>query len=98
MKRRLEIQKHLAKVGGAVDSCQYCIRCGGEMLVDSPPDFDALSPKYADWHEAFDAYEFDHASGETWSCYLMRCQSCSGLHSHVEKRLTNPPTAETIQP
>ena len=67
------------------------------MLVDTPADYDPLLPKYAGWHEGFDAYEFD-VDAETWSACLMRCRSCSGILSHVEKRpLTNTPNSETIQ-
>ncbi len=98
MKRRLDIQKAVAAVGGRVPSCPPCVRCGATMLVDSPLDYDPLRPHYTGWHEPFDCYEFDH-DGETWSVFLMRCPGCSGLHTHVEKRpLTNAPIRETIVP
>jgi hypothetical protein len=67
------------------------------MLVDSPGDYDPLKPEYADWHEGWDCYEFEHGQ-ETYSCFLMRCGGCGDLRTHVEKRpLTNAPTGETIR-
>jgi len=98
MKRRLDIQKAVEASGGRVQPCPPCSRCGGEMLVDYPLDYDPLKPEYNDWHEGWDCYEFDHGS-ETWSVYLMRCRSCSGLRTHIEKRpLTNTPIPETLKP
>ena len=98
MKRRLDIQKAVSAVGGRIARSPLCVRCGGETLVDSPLDYDPLKPHYTGWHEPYDCYEFDH-DGETWTVYLMRCQSCSGLQTHVEKRrLTNTPIRETIAP
>ena len=97
MKRRLEIQKAIADVGGRVASSPPCPRCGCEMLVDFPLDYNPLQPAYVDWHEGWDCYEFDHGR-ETWSVYLMRCPSCAGLRTHVEKRpLTNAPIPETLE-
>lgn len=94
MKRRLDIQKAVSAAGGRIGGSPLCVRCGGEMLVD----YDPLKPHYTGWHEPYDCYEFDH-DGETWTVYLMRCESCSGLQTHVEKRrLTNTPIKETIAP
>lgn len=85
MKRRIDLQKAVAKSGGRVDGCPPCW-CGGERLVDSPPDFDPSKPEYVDWHEGYDCYEFTTASGEHLEVYLMRCSRCSKLYNHVAKR------------
>jgi hypothetical protein len=91
MKRRLELQKEVAKSGGRVDGCPPCW-CGGERLVDSPADYDPLKPEYRDWHESYDCYEFS-----AWRVFLMRCQRCSRLFSYRENRLTNAPLSEIMQ-
>jgi hypothetical protein len=92
MRRRLEIQKAVRATDGLVSSCPPCVRCGGEMRCDSPGDYDPLKPKYVEWHEGWDCYEFDHGA-ETWSVYLMRCTVCSTLRTHVEKRTIDQCTA-----
>jgi hypothetical protein len=86
MKRRLEIQKATAAVGGVVDSCRRCHVCGGEALVDRPGDYDPLLPQYADWQEGFECYECDDVDGSTIAVYLMRCQRCSRVFNHVDRR------------
>lgn len=98
MKRRLSIQKSVNATGGIVDGCRTCQRCGGQLRVDFPLDYDPLKPHYVDWHEGWDCYEFDHGD-ETWQVYLMRCGSCSRLKTHVEKiHLNNAPIQETMNP
>jgi hypothetical protein len=97
VKRRLDIQKAVNAVGGVVDGCPPCPRCGGQLRVDSPGDYDPLKPEYVDWHEPWDCYEFDY-NGSTIEAYLMRCVECSGLREFTKKRLTNTPTAKTMKP
>lgn len=80
MKRRLDIQKQVAKTGGRVHGCPPCW-CGGRRLVDSPPGFDPTMPEYVDWHERFDCYE----TGDL-EVYLMRCLRCSRLYNHISKK------------